>query len=216
MKPQAGEFGPLSFGQNHRSTFIAFKCRIMAVAVLKAGACCIIIPEIFQGFCLSFQESKGTTTFHTFFHGNDRPAWRVLSPCHLVWYRCTSKLVHNGKEWNPVVSHWYRHKHHSLGDRRLAPSSKSSPPRGGGLLTPRHSTLSSGSFSTPSPLLSWANSAGWQCDHQIQAITSFRRNAVRENRAGCQSRRVMLFLLYGSTDTIPQQASPFVVQIDAV
>lgn len=50
----------------------------MALAVLKAGTCCIIIPENFQGLCLPFQESRGTTTFYTFLEMIDQTGTHVL------------------------------------------------------------------------------------------------------------------------------------------
>lgn len=105
-----------------------------------------------------------------------------------------------------MISHWYRHTTHSPGGGRQAASSRYSPQTEQSSHRARACDFQVSnslfiSFSTSSPLLSWANSASWQYDHKIKVITSLRRNAMRENRAGCQPMRVMLFRLYHSTDT---------------
>lgn len=77
----------------------------MAAVVLKAGTCCIIIPEIFQGFAFPSKKAGGQQ------HSTHSPMEMIDQPggsFSLATLSGTHVLVTQQKEMEPRVSHGYR------------------------------------------------------------------------------------------------------------
>lgn len=90
----------------------------MAAVVLKAGTCCIIIPEIFQGFAFPSKKAGGQQ------HSTHSPMEMIDQPggsFSLATLSGTHVLVTQQKEMEPRGLTWVQTQHHSPGGGRLAP-----------------------------------------------------------------------------------------------